>query len=194
MNRDAKKAGFTLIELLIVVAIIAILAAIAVPNFLEAQMRAKVARVKSDLRTVRLAMEAYAIDCNGKYPHLPGNQSAFGATAPGHARAAFGGLPAEHAGGLPDDDLHDRPVLPGTVLEPVRLHQPLEPVGQSADGLFLRQRPADDRGGVEERPAGLVVRLAGAGLHDGAGRAHREQGLDHDELRHTVGRPDGERR
>ena len=81
MNRDAKKAGFTLIELLIVVAIIAILAAIAVPNFLEAQMRAKVARVKSDLRTVRLAMEAYAIDCNGKYPHLPGNQSAFGATA-----------------------------------------------------------------------------------------------------------------
>ena len=56
--------AFTLIELLIVVAIIAILAAIALPNFLEAQVRAKVSRVKSDIRTVGLAMEAYQVDNN----------------------------------------------------------------------------------------------------------------------------------
>ena len=58
------KKGFTLIELLIVVAIIAILAAIAVPNFLEAQTRAKVSRVKSDLRTYATAIESYAVDNN----------------------------------------------------------------------------------------------------------------------------------
>ncbi|MDK2971620.1 MAG: hypothetical protein PWP23_1375 [Candidatus Sumerlaeota bacterium] len=61
--------GFTLIELLIVVAIIAILAAIAVPNFLEAQTRSKVSRVKTDLRTLATGMEAYAID-NNRYPSL----------------------------------------------------------------------------------------------------------------------------
>jgi len=59
--------GFTLIELLIVVAIIAILAAIAVPNFLEAQTRSKVSRVKSDMRSVATALESYAVDHN-KYP------------------------------------------------------------------------------------------------------------------------------
>ncbi len=61
------KKGFTLIELLIVVAIIAILAAIAVPNFLEAQTRAKNSRVMADLRTVATALETYKIDTNN-YP------------------------------------------------------------------------------------------------------------------------------
>ena len=60
-------SAFTLIELLIVVAIIAILAAIAVPNFLEAQTRAKVSRVKADLRTIATALESYGAD-HTKYP------------------------------------------------------------------------------------------------------------------------------
>ncbi|MEQ8818648.1 MAG: prepilin-type N-terminal cleavage/methylation domain-containing protein [Sumerlaeia bacterium] len=64
-----KPKAFTLIELLIVVAIIAILAAIAVPNFLEAQTRAKVSRATTDLRTIATAIEAYAVD-NGKYPTM----------------------------------------------------------------------------------------------------------------------------
>ncbi|MCX7017495.1 MAG: prepilin-type N-terminal cleavage/methylation domain-containing protein [Candidatus Sumerlaeota bacterium] len=59
--------AFTLIELLIVVAIIAILAAIAVPNFLEAQTRAKVSRVKADMRSISTALHAYKVD-NNKLP------------------------------------------------------------------------------------------------------------------------------
>ncbi len=64
MNR-----AFTLIELLIVVAIIGILAAIAVPNFLNAQVRAKVARVESDFRTLATALEMYQMDQNAYPPY-----------------------------------------------------------------------------------------------------------------------------
>jgi type II secretion system protein G len=62
-----KQNGFTLIELLIVVAIIGILAAIAVPNFLNAQTRAKIARVQADLKNVGTALEQYKLDQNA-YP------------------------------------------------------------------------------------------------------------------------------
>jgi len=59
---NSSRKAFTLIELLIVVAIIAILAAIAVPNFLEAQTRAKVSRLYADFRTLATALEAYRVD------------------------------------------------------------------------------------------------------------------------------------
>lgn len=59
--------AFTLIELLIVVAIIGILAAIAVPNFLNAQIRAKVAKAESEIKTITTALEMYRMD-NGIYP------------------------------------------------------------------------------------------------------------------------------
>jgi len=67
-----KHHAFTLIELLIVVAIIGILAAIAVPNFLNAQIRAKVSRVYSDMRALSNAIEMYKMDHNAvPFPILP---------------------------------------------------------------------------------------------------------------------------
>ncbi len=70
LDPGRRASGFTLIELLIVVAIIAILASIAVPNFLEAQARAKVSRAEADLRTIATGLEAYCTDWNG-YPPTP---------------------------------------------------------------------------------------------------------------------------
>ncbi len=61
------KKGFTLIELLIVVVIIGILAAIAIPKFASTKDKAYVAAMKSDLRNLATYEEQYAADNNGAY-------------------------------------------------------------------------------------------------------------------------------
>ena len=80
--------GFTLIELLVVVIIIGILAAIALPNFIGAQDKAREASVKANMRTAQIAAESYATDNGGTYPpnatdtnylsYLPGGSSSTG--------------------------------------------------------------------------------------------------------------------
>ena len=67
LSMDRRANGFTLIELLIVVAIIGILAAIAVPNFLNAQVKANIARAHADHKALDTALEQYFLDNNG-YP------------------------------------------------------------------------------------------------------------------------------
>src|SRR5437764_11714515 len=69
LNRRAQdEKGFTLIELLVVILIIGILAAIAIPAFLNQRAKAYDAAAKSNVRTAQTAMETYATDNNGSYP------------------------------------------------------------------------------------------------------------------------------
>ncbi|MEA3188265.1 MAG: type pilus assembly protein PilA [Chthoniobacter sp.] len=72
----SKRGGFTLVEIMIVVAIIALLAAIAVPNFLRARKRSQATKVLEDLRAIDHAIDQYAIEtgkdasCNPAFDDL----------------------------------------------------------------------------------------------------------------------------
>ena len=61
---NKKHTGFTLVEIMIVVAIIALLAAIAVPGFLRARKRSQAAKMLNDLRMIDAAVDQYAIETN----------------------------------------------------------------------------------------------------------------------------------
>lgn len=105
---EKKWRGFTLIELLIVVAIIAILAAVALPNLLEAQVRSKVSRAKADMKALQTAIEAYAVD-EGKYPP-DGDDFAdadpFGSDFSARLRLGVLTTPISYMSNLPPDPFH----------------------------------------------------------------------------------------
>src|SRR5690242_18987779 len=65
-NFKSRQTGFTLVEIMIVVAIIALLAAIAVPGFLRARKRSQVSRIINDLRLIDSAVDQYAIETSKK--------------------------------------------------------------------------------------------------------------------------------
>lgn len=106
-----RQKGFTLIELMIVVVIIGIIAAIAIPNFITMQDRAKEGATKSNMHAVQLAAEDYGVQNDGAYaddmaklaPGLPANfKNPFdGTTGNGNAwedRPTFAGSPAANPG------------------------------------------------------------------------------------------------
>ena len=91
------KRGFTLIELIIVVAIIAILAAILIPNFLHARAEAASSACEGNLKQIATALEEYDVDNNGQYPPTSGlvDVNLFG----GPGNPYLGHVPSDPAGG-----------------------------------------------------------------------------------------------
>ena len=108
-----KRAGFTLVEIMIVVAIIALLAAIAVPGFLRARKRSQASRIINDLRLIDSAVDQYAIENNKssgflvpitewtKYLKAGTNLYVTGLDILGeHLRGCFRGYPSSRSGGV----------------------------------------------------------------------------------------------
>lgn len=90
---DEKEQGFTLVELLVVVIIIGILAAIAIPAFLRQRENAWGAQVQSDIKNAITAAESWAVEHNGEYTGLEAAVSTDGVPSANWSNAGLTGTP-----------------------------------------------------------------------------------------------------
>ena len=98
-----KKKGFTLIELLVVIAIIGILAAIAIPNLLNAVQRGKQKRTMSDMRALATAIESYSVD-NNFYPPAACNPGTYTTSGTALDLSSFTNLQPTYIAQVPRQD------------------------------------------------------------------------------------------
>lgn len=160
-TKPRQAQAFTLIELLIVVAIIAVLASIAVSNFLEAQARAKVSRAQSDLRALATALESYRID-NNRYPPTPMDQM-----GTRDERMAFLTTPVAYISSIPREVFErDKPdgyafwsakLNDAMKVSPVYAYLPQEGKVRGRWALFSRAPDLDYEVAVEEGGMGLLM-------------------------------------
>ena len=101
MNK--RQRGFTLIELLIVIAIIGILAAIAIPNLLNAVQRGKQKRTMADIKALAVAIEAYHVD-NSVYPTASCSGGNYTSPGPSLDTASFTNLTPTYIARVPLQD------------------------------------------------------------------------------------------
>jgi type II secretion system protein G len=135
--------AFTYIELMVVVSMIAILAAIGVPNFLEAQTRSKIARARADMSVLLAALEDYRLDWRDYPPNLPWMQAMLaspeGVATP--APASPEGLPplAPAPAGVFNDAFSFQTPL-------YRLTTPVQYIGEIPSDPFFQSRAWGGRG------------------------------------------------
>src|SRR5664279_2983252 len=104
MKRFRSKGGFTLIELLIVIIIIGILAAIAIPMFLNQRAKAKDASVKEGVHSIQIGIQSYAVDNNDSYPGTVSNttMASWVDNWPNNPFAAAANTPMANSGSVGD--------------------------------------------------------------------------------------------